>query len=241
MRVRYDDIARPPHDPLQSDGPAEPSGPPQSSEMDMQVDLPSLTEHGVSADGELAFCRHTSDGLVNCPACVEQAFQSVLAQLDANEASTAEELVSALRDAGTAGLSKRQILVCGSTSAWVQQRSDMWMSKASLVSESVQERTLLGAVRRLTDMPLPLAHWTGYTTPVLVAATHIRPWTVTVQTGTDGHKSIIFPRRWLDIYGHKLSDVWDAAARAVLGLLLLRPGISQVRSPSVTRIAYWYQ
>ena len=41
---------------------------------------------------------------------------------------------------------------------------------------------------------------------------------------------MIFPRRWLDVYGRKLDEVWEAALRAFLGLVLLHPGISQVRS-----------
>lgn len=81
----------------------------------------------------------------------------------------------------------------------------------------------------------PLAYWTGYAAVVLVSAGAIRPWTVTVYNtesadspGSAERKSMIFPRRWLDIYGRKLSEVWEAALRAVLGLVLLRPGISQV-------------
>ena len=43
-------------------------------------------------------------------------------------------------------------------------------------------------------------------------------------------KSMVFPRRWLDIYGRKLDEMWEAALRAVVGQILLRPGISQVRT-----------
>ena len=144
---------------------------------------------------------------------------------------------------------------------------------------------VLAVAQRLVDAaPVPLAHWTGYAAIVLVAASHIRPWTVTVTSGRhmqgestgdgagDGErdelkdgdgdgagapdadadavtdtdtrvgtlaragageeaarKALVFPRRWLDIYGRKLKEVWEAAVRAVLGLVLLRPGISQVR------------
>lgn len=82
----------------------------------------------------------------------------------------------------------------------------------------------------MVEAPVPLAHWTGYAAVVLVSAKAIRPWTVTVSDAqTPDRKSMIFPRRWLDIYGRKLDEVWEAAMRSVLGLVLLRPGISQVR------------
>lgn len=102
---------------------------------------------------------------------------------------------------------------------------------AQAKQESLSEDTLFSVVQRMTEAPVPLAHWTGYGTVVLVSAGAIRPWTVTV-VGYDPQNAertqMIFPRRWLDIYGRKLDDGWEAALRSVLGLVLLRPGISQV-------------
>jgi transcription factor C subunit 3 len=39
----------------------------------------------------------------------------------------------------------------------------------------------------------------------------------------------MFPRRWLDIKGEKVPDIWQAAIRAVMGTIIFRPGILQVR------------
>ena len=100
---------------------------------------------------------------------------------------------------------------------------------------------LYSVVQRMTEGPIPLAHWTGYNSIALVSSAAIRPWTVTVDdipvgdperpstSDAPAPKSMIFPRRWLDIYGRKLDDVWESALRAVLGLVLLHPGVSQVR------------
>ncbi len=83
-------------------------------------------------------------------------------------------------------------------------------------------------IQKMTDGPLPLLYWMGYSSPlVLVSAAHIRPWTVTLPSEL---QYSIFPRRWIDISGAKLMEVWGAAVRAVIGTIVLRPGISQVRS-----------
>lgn len=71
---------------------------------------------------------------------------------------------------------------------------------------------------------------------VLVSADHIRPWTVTIVDG-DQPKAMVLPRRWLDIHGMRINDVWEAALRAVVGIILLRPGVSQVSSFLVLAIS----
>jgi len=40
----------------------------------------------------------------------------------------------------------------------------------------------------------------------------------------------IFPRRWFDLTGKKALDVWESALKAVVGVVVFRPGVSQVRS-----------
>lgn len=77
----------------------------------------------------------------------------------------------------------------------------------------------------LTSGNIPLAYWVGYTSVVLVAAEYIRSWTVTIS----GPKMLL-PRRWLDVLGRRIDEVWEAALRAVIGVVLFRPGVSQVRS-----------
>lgn len=86
---------------------------------------------------------------------------------------------------------------------------------------------LMPIIQKLLDGPMPLLYWMGYASPlVLVSAAHIRSWTVTLPSD---FMCNVFPRRWIDISGAKLMEVWGAALRAVVGTIVLRPGISQVQ------------
>ncbi|KAI0768599.1 hypothetical protein BD413DRAFT_563329 [Trametes elegans] len=210
----------------------------------MQIDdPPSLAlgqehAHGERADGAPAFCQRTTDGLVDCAACIAEARAALLQDLAPDECAAAEALLAALSDAGAAGLAKPQILM--------QERIGAF-----------PEGVVRSVVARVADAAaaVPLAHWVGYAEVVLVSTAHVRPWAVAVADPDAGAelevggeagsavakqrtKTLVFPRRWLDIYGRKLPEVWDAALRAVLGLVLLRPGISQAEIRWRLRVAY---
>ena len=73
--------------------------------------------------------------------------------------------------------------------------------------------------------PIPLIYIVGYTEAVAVSAKFVGNRTL-VYPAPIGKK---FPRRWLEIDGNRNEDVWKAAVRATIGLIHLRPGISQVR------------
>ncbi|KAH9853100.1 hypothetical protein C2E23DRAFT_885087 [Lenzites betulinus] len=221
IRVRYVDIAAP-----AAEGPETPAAAATSSDVRMEMDAPLTSEHGKNADGDPTFCRRTTEDLVDCHACLAEAELSLLHELDEAGRAAAEKILAALRDAGRTGVAKRQLLVH---------------------LEAVPAATAKDVIHRMTDAPVPLAHWTGHATVVLVGAAHIRPWAVVVpvsepeDTGRGAEptaKRMIFPRRWLDIYGRKLHEVWDAALRAVVGLVLLRPGISQAEIRWRLRAAY---
>ncbi|CDO70216.1 hypothetical protein BN946_scf184942.g16 [Trametes cinnabarina] len=203
IRVRYD-LRRPVPEPLAPELATAAS----DSLEEIPIDPSLQLEHGKKSDGERAFCRRSSDGLVDCPACIQEVESACLQELSQDERIVAENVLALLRHAGPAGLSKQRL------------QADL---------EPFSPTAVRSVIRRMTDAVVPLAYWTGYAAIVLVAATHIKPWTVTVTGPEDaGMQSIVFPHRWLDIYGRKLNDVWDAATRAIVGLILLRPGISQV-------------
>ncbi|KAJ8462329.1 hypothetical protein ONZ51_g10973 [Trametes cubensis] len=204
IRVRYLDIVGPPPELSVPEVPIEPLNP---GGEDMQVDTPSHAEHGVRADGESAFCRRTTEGLVDCPACLDEAEALLLRELNQEERSVAGKILTVLREAGPAGLTKQTLLVH---------------------LDPFPHRAARSVVQRMSEAAVPLAYWTGYAAIVLVSAAHIRPWAVAVPDAENAEaKSLVLPRRWLDIYGRKLLDVWEAAMRAVVGAILLRPGISQ--------------
>lgn len=75
----------------------------------------------------------------------------------------------------------------------------------------------------LTSPPILL--WTYFNAPLLVAADYCGAWSVIV---SDSPLTLIAPRRWLDIRGYRLDGPWRAAQQAVIGVVFLHPGISQV-------------
>ena len=92
----------------------EPQGLPAvelGAEMDVDETQVSENEHGHTADGEVAFCRRTSDGIVDCHACLASAKSSLLQESNDEERSAFEKLLPVLDEAGSKGLTKRQLLV----------------------------------------------------------------------------------------------------------------------------------
>ncbi|KAI9068032.1 hypothetical protein FKP32DRAFT_1588061 [Trametes sanguinea] len=203
IRVRYLDLARPVLEPPVPELPTTAS----DTQEELSIDPSLRTDHGKKADGEPAFCRRTSEGLIDCPACLQEAESVCLQELSQEERTVAAKLLALLRDAGPNGLSKQQL------------QADL---------EGFSPTAVRSVIQCATDAAVPLMYWTGYAVIVLVSAIHIKPWTVTVTEPEHAAvQSMVFPRRWLDIYGRKLNDVWDAATRAVISLVLLRAGISQ--------------
>jgi oxalate---CoA ligase len=84
---------------------------------------------------------------------------------------------------------------------------------------------LFSMVKKLTESSVPLLFWAGYSTLILVSSAYLKNWTVLV---SESPPTRVFPRRWLDISGLKIVDFWEAALRAVIGVIVFRPGISQV-------------
>lgn len=96
------------------------------------------------------------------------------------------------------------------------------------VFDPSEHELLTAAVDGMLRAEIPLAYWLGYREIVFVSAYHITPWTVLIAEG-DMDCTRIFPRRWLDIDGRTLSEVWEAAQRAAISIILFHPGIAQVR------------
>jgi hypothetical protein len=74
--------------------------------------------------------------------------------------------------------------------------------------------------------PIPLVVLVGHARVLVVSAHLSGAWTVTV---SEEPRINMLPRRWLDTTGIKMRDTWHAALRAVIGTIVFRPGISQVR------------
>lgn len=89
----------------------------------------------------------------------------------------------------------------------------------------------------MVEASIPQVYWTGYESLVLVSAHFIAKWSVIV--AKDPMYSL-FPRRWLDIKGNKVPSFWHAALRSVMGSVIFRPGISQVKYFKHTCIFFWF-
>ncbi|EDR15730.1 uncharacterized protein LACBIDRAFT_300961 [Laccaria bicolor S238N-H82] len=76
----------------------------------------------------------------------------------------------------------------------------------------------------MAELETPLLYWVGYSSIVIVCARFVGKWSAmtSLQPVTK-----TFPRRWLDIVGLRVADFWQSALRAVMGLVIFRPGISQ--------------
>lgn len=91
----------------------------------------------------------------------------------------------------------------------------------------VDQQLLPLVIQALVESDIPPVHWVGYKDLLLVSAEHSSAWTVLV---SDSPLSRVLPRRWLGIDGQKIRGYWQAALRAVMALVVFRPGISQVCS-----------
>lgn len=82
-------------------------------------------------------------------------------------------------------------------------------------------------LQRMSQTSPPLVLWVGYSAPVIVSSLYARVWTVEI-TKEPNLTTLVLPRRWLDIHGDTIRATWDAAVHAVMGVIILHPGISQV-------------
>lgn len=91
-------------------------------------------------------------------------------------------------------------------------------------------RQALGILNKTSP---PLVYALGYDQPRIVSAFELGEWTVKVtssvpSTNQTNFKSV-FPRRWLDIHGSMIENIWTMAVRTIAGALIYRPGINEVR------------
>ena len=82
-----------------------------------------------------------------------------------------------------------------------------------------------GVIDKVTSRRTCLFFWTGYLSIVLVSSTYLQTWSLVIP------KSLVMvkPRRWTDIDGSQIPEIWEAGLRAVMGVIVCRPAITQVR------------
>ncbi|KAF9569867.1 hypothetical protein CPC08DRAFT_14379 [Agrocybe pediades] len=177
----------------------------ESVHTEPQMLTPASAEvrHGINSENNAACCRLlTGQGCVDCKACLDDAYANLFDPQDQDNQRASQWVLDVVR-----------------------QRKETGVKKAELAAMMEAHRPGMALiVTRMVDANTPLAYWIGYNTLRLVAADYVSKWTLAVSTEPVLH---VFPRRWLDIRGISVPDFWQAALRAVMGVIIFRPGIPQ--------------
>lgn len=186
------------------------------------MEVETVAAHGTTVDGTPACCKRLSeDSLIDCPACLEEEWSVFSTSIESDERDMFQLILDTVTASGAKGVTKTELLVRRTSRVLLSsQTDDNTQDKTKLPRDA-----LFTAVRSITDCSVPVMFWTGYSSLVLVASSHLGPWTVQISTEP---MTRIFPRRWIDMTGSKVMDLWEAATRAVMGVLVFHPGVTQV-------------
>jgi oxalate---CoA ligase len=195
-----------------------------------QTCTPSAVEdgdegHGKTTEGTVACCRKASDGQVNCDSCLNTALKAWVLQSDPKEQEVAHRILDVLDVAGPAGLDISTVIVSTLYRFGDDGLNGQFNQTNTMVAGGSAE-TALSTLASLMNNSVPLAVLVGHSRPLVVCARQSVAWTVTV---SEEPRINVLPRRWLDSRGVKVRETWRAAMRAVIGILVFRPGIPQVR------------
>jgi len=168
----------------------------------MELDAEPSSTHGITVEGQIACCNRESDGLVDCLCCLEAELSTFFIGLDPIHADLVQHIMTTVQGAATQGVSKDQLLA----------------------SVKGPTERVLALVHRMTELSIPLLFWAGYASSVLVSSMYLQNWTVLI---SETPRARIFPRRWFDLAGKQVQDVWESALKAVMGVVAFRPGVSQ--------------
>ncbi|KAJ7770882.1 hypothetical protein DFH07DRAFT_805534 [Mycena maculata] len=169
------------------------------------MEVETITSHGTTEDGSPACCkRENEDSLIDCPACLEEEWGAFYASTDHEERDKFQLILDTVSASGAKGITKHDLMV----------------------KTGLPEDVLFAAVGKIAEWAVPPMFWAGYASLVLVASSHLRNWTVQISPQP---LTRIFPRRWIDMSGSKVIDLWEAAARAVIGVLVFHPGVTQAQ------------
>ncbi|KAF8526018.1 hypothetical protein BU17DRAFT_41424 [Hysterangium stoloniferum] len=185
--------------PLYSQSIASTESPRAQDPLDVEFDESNLGEHGFD-DSTRVPCRRTTNGIITCPSCLKIDYATLFEKISPEQRRSCVELLERLTAAGRYGLSYETF------------------SSRHSTSEAIS-----AAAWRLSSAENPLCYWLGYSHPVLVSWRYVKDWTVSIP---GPRPKFIFPRRWINIKGERMEEIWNAALRAVVGILIIRPGIS---------------
>jgi len=166
------------------------------------------TPQGHVHDGSTTFCSLSVDGVINCAQCLSDTLYTIPEDIK----ESAHQLYHLLAGAGQDGLTKQAL-------------SEIHHTQLALTTP---------VFKALLESSPPLAYWTGYSSQSvsLVAASHIQKWSVLLSS------RLVLPRRWIDMLGNTMQDIWEAACRAVVGTVSMRPGMTEADLRNRMRTVY---
>ncbi|KAI5123716.1 hypothetical protein M0805_000310 [Coniferiporia weirii] len=163
------------------------------------------SDHGLSINGDKACCHKLVEGVIDCLKCIEDATAQLSSWSDEDKL-IAHSIMEHVENRTTLGIEVDEL-------------------KAALRTEYAGDLSAT-VIYRLYKHQVPILYFVGYSSSVIISAKYVGPRTVTL-TGVNQSVRKMFPRRWLDITTGRTLEVWDAALRAVMGLIHMRPGMSQ--------------
>ncbi|KAG2123565.1 hypothetical protein DEU56DRAFT_45236 [Suillus clintonianus] len=163
--------------------------------------LDESVQHGKTVTGADAACAEkTQSRIVDCVLCTESTFSEFVARLDGEQQKVARTIFDRANASLESGSSKSHYLALGAGDV------------------------VMDLLQRMSQTSPPLILWAGYSAPIIVSCLHARPWTVEIIREP---KTLVLPRRWVDIRGGTIRETWNAALHAVVGIIFFHPGISQ--------------
>jgi hypothetical protein len=138
--------------------------------------------------------------LADCTGCLHDANVLFMSKLDPETASIAIQVHTLIYSAGESGVS------------------------ASVLRSAIPEQSMVLVNQMIDLVPTPLCFWAGYTNRVVVHSRYMQSWTVLI---SENPPARILPRRWRTIDGGQMNDIWESAVRAVICVVVFKPGISQ--------------
>ncbi|KAF7320177.1 B-block-TFIIIC domain-containing protein [Mycena kentingensis (nom. inval.)] len=184
---------------------APPQTPSPIQTQSLTIPVDTVAEHGTTVDNAPACCKLVAeDSLIDCPACLEEDWGALYASLDAKDRDTTQLVLDAVMASGQAGIGLKALA-----------------DATGLPSDAIRR-----CIQLMTETSAPPLFWAGYLSLVLVSSAYLRAWSVQISTAP---MTRVFPRRWLDMTGSRVVDRWVAATRAVMGMLVFHPGITQAQ------------
>ncbi|KAG6814043.1 hypothetical protein H0H92_003893 [Tricholoma furcatifolium] len=178
----------------------------ESSPGPLSLDLPADANpaHGQSVDGGIASCRQLSGiGLTDCMVCLEDEWVSFNDSLSPEERELTMHVLTTVRHGAEHGVTKNHLRVSYYRLRAQEKLSNMIPDQYAHICD--KQATLFN----------------GQEDDRVVCSI------VILVLVSENPATRILPRRWLDISGRKVVDFWEAAVKAVMGVVVFRPGLTQ--------------